>query len=157
MPQDYNIYIHSDEGKGVDIGKNTVPFANQENVDDNAFNSIKSGIQKAESIATGGFGGVINTGVAALGRAIPQIALIVAAGAVANKVVTTGFQHLECYTGNFEYSLGLNNFKAAIGRTLNPIGTFFKAQHIQAQAHKQNAAIREGNRLFGLTRTKIGV
>lgn len=157
MAENYNIYLHSDEGMGSDLGKTTVPFANQEKVDDNAFNTIKSGIQKAESIATGGFGGVINTGVAALGKVVPQIALVVAAGAVANKVMTTGFQHLECYTGNYAYSMGYNNFKAAIGRTLNPIGTFFKAQHIQAQAHKQNTAIREGNRLFGLTQTKIGV
>lgn len=157
MAENYNIYLHSDEGMGSDLGKSTVPFANQEKVSDNAFNTIKSGIQKAENIATGGFGGVINTGVAALGKVVPQIALVVAAGAVANKVITTGFQHLETYTGNFEYSLGLNNFKAGLGRTLNPIGTFFKVKHIQAQAYKENEAIREGNRLFGITQNKIGV
>lgn len=157
MAENYNIYLHSDEGMGSDLGKSTVPFANQEKVSDNAFNTIKSGIQKAENIATGGFGGVINTGVAALGKVVPQIALVVAAGAVANKVITTGFQHLETYTGNFEYSLGLNNFKAGLGRALNPIGTFFKVKHIQAQAYKENEAIREGNRLFGITQNKIGV
>lgn len=157
MAQDYNIYIHSNEGTGSNLRKTTVPFANQESVDDNAFQTVQKGIKEAEELATNGFGGVVNTGVAALGRAIPQIAMIVAAGAVANKVITTGFQHLETYTGNFEYSLGLNNFKAALGRTLNPVGTFFKVKHIQAQAHKENEAIREGNRLFGITQNKIGV
>lgn len=157
MAENYNIYLHSNEGMGSDLGKATVPFANQQNVDDNAFNTVRKGIQQAENLATHGFGGVINTGVAALGRALPQIALVVAAGAVVDKVLTTGFQHLETYTGNFNYSLGMNNFKAALGRTLNPIGTFFKTMHIQAQANKQNAAIRENNRLFGITQTKIGV
>lgn len=157
MAQDYNIYIHSNEGIGSDISKTTVPFTNQKSVDDNAFNTVNAGIKKAEEIATNGFGGIVNTGVAMLGKTIPFVATAVMLGVVADKVMTTGFQHLECYTGNYAYSMGYNNFKAAIGRTLNPIGTFFKAQHIQAQAHKQNAAIREGNRLFGLTQTKIGV
>lgn len=157
MAQDYNIYIHSNEGTGSDISKTTVPFTNQKSVDDNAFNTVNAGIKKAEELATNGFGGIVNTGVAMLSKAVPFVATAVMLGVVADKVITTGFQHLETYTGNFEYSLGLNNFKAGIGRTLNPIGTFFKVKHIQAQAHKENEAIREGNRLFGITQNKIGV
>lgn len=157
MAENYNIYLHSDEGTGSNISKTTVPFANQENVDDNSFNSVKRGIQQAEQIATHGFGGIVNTGVSMLSKAFPIVATVVALGVVTDKVLTTGFSHLQTYTGNFEYSLGMNNFKAAIGRTLNPVGTFFKSMHIQAQAYKKNEEIRETNRLFGITQTKIGV
>lgn len=157
MAQDYNIYIHSNEGTGSNLRKTTIPFANQESVDDNAFQTVQKGIKEAEEIATNGFGGIINTGVAKLGKAFPIVAGVVMAGVVTDKVMTTGFGHLESYTGNFEYAMGYNNFKAAVGRALNPIGTYFKAKHIQAEANKQNDAIMKQNRLFGLTQTKIGV
>lgn len=150
MP-DYNIFIHTNNEGGM--SNKTKPWANQENGGGengaNAFTVGTNVINGASSFASSGFTPYAETGVSQLSKVAPAIALGVTVAKLADKVMTTGFNHLETYTGHYEYSLELNNFKTALHNVMNPIGTFMKVLHRQYQFKLQNQRLDQERTLVG--------
>lgn len=119
MAQDYHIYLHSDSNGGSrsTSGGHTKPFSVQK---DESFGSM---IQPAKQVMSNvANGNVVNTGVSALAKVAPWVAVVVAAVKIADKVVSTGFAHQEEYTGDYTNNVALNNFKTQISNAMNPIG-----------------------------------
>ena len=152
---DYNIYIHSYSentgGSGSEPGFSLVkPWSNQPATGGVAsFQTFQNVAHNAEQIATVGFAPYINTGVAALGKVVPAIAIIYAVAKIADKIVTTGLEHVETYTGHYEYSMGWNNFKTDIANTVNPIGVAIKNYKRQKEYDLKNLQIEQERKLVG--------
>ena len=140
---DYHIYIHSNEGSS--LASNTQP---KEETMGGAF-TAKSAFKGAQQFASGGFSSAINTGVAALSKAVPVVAAAVVAVKVVDGVLTTGFKHLESYTGNYQYSMEYNNFKTNIGYAINPIKLLKKQLEIHFESQKFNNKQKEYRSLMG--------
>lgn len=148
---DYHIYLHSNEKQS--LASHTQP---KEEVMDGAFSSnLKSAFGQAQTFATSGFSSYIQTGVAALSKAIPFVAAVVVAAKITDKVLTTGFGHLESYTGHYEYAMGYNNFKTNMNMAINPIGTLIRQTHIDKQNEMHNKRQNEIRSLYG--EQKVGV
>lgn len=163
MAQDYNIYIR---GKSTtDQGTiDTVPFDNRPGIVDGSEESvapfIQKGISEAEDVLGGGFSSAINTGVAMLTKAVPWLALLYTATKITDKVITTGATHMEDYTGNYNFSMGLNNLKTTINNVINPAGYGTKVLHFEMQANKERKRIEQEKQLIGnsmLGKVKIGI
>lgn len=154
---DYKIYIHSyAEGGGTTAP--TKPWDNQpSNGETSPFEVAENAIQKTQQFATSGFSSAANTGVATLSRAFPAVALAVVAAKVAESILTTGFQHVETYTGHYEYSMGFNNFKTAVSNAFNPMGVWFKNMHREYQFNLQNKRIEQERTLVGNSILSISV
>ena len=144
MP-DYHIYLHSNEGSSLQ--NNLQPKDSKESM--GGVFSVKGAYNKISQFASGGFSSVINTGVATLSKAIPIVAVGVVMMKVADSVLETGFQHLESYTGNYQYSMGYNNFKAVLGMAVNPIKAVKTQLHIMAEQKKFNEKQKEYRTLMG--------
>ena len=142
MAQDYHIYIH-DTNSGS--GNKTTPFSAKTN-ESSFATKINTGIKKVQGVLNGS---VVNTGVAALSKAIPIIATALIIGKITDKVLTTGFAHQEEYTGNYENNVNYNNFKAAISNAFHPIRTVLARVHMEKQVEKNNKEIAQQNRLIG--------
>jgi len=142
---DYHIYLHSNEGSS--LASNTQPKDSSETLG-GAF-SVKGAIGDMQKFASSGFNSAINTGVAALGKAVPIVAGAVVAAKIADSVLTTGFKHLESYAGNYQYSMEYNNFKTNIGYLMNPIKLLKKQIQIHFETQKFNNKQREYRTLMG--------
>ena len=163
MAQDYNIWIHGNMVSNPGV-KNTTPFESRQGAEDGESESlapfVANAIKTGENIATQGFKSVASKGVAALTKAIPWVAVAVVAGTIIDKVVGTGFNHLEDYTGDYRYSMTYDNAKTWIGNVLNPVGAALKVAHFDKQAEKERRRIAEENKLIGnsiIGKVKIGV
>lgn len=157
MPQDYHIYLHS---AGESTDNQTMPFDNRPkptggNTDPNSNGPsapfVMQSINTVDQIISGQdmVGKGINSGVAALAKASPWVAATIALGKVADKVITTGFEHLSTYRGRFEYSMEYNNAKVQFGNMFNPFKYLYNTYHTQKQYDLQNMKIQEQRRLTG--------
>lgn len=142
---DYHIYLHSNEGSSLQ--SNLQPKDSKESMG-GAF-GVKAAYGKISQFASGGFSGVINTGVSTLSKAIPIVAGVVIAAKVVDNVLEIGFQHLESYRGAYQYSMEYNNFKTALGVAINPIGYVKKSLHLQFEQKKFNEKQEEYRKLMG--------
>lgn len=146
MAQDYHIYIHDPNGaSGNGSGNKTTPFSAK-----SSDESFKTAVQQPYSIAKGlASGNGVSMGVSALTKVAPWVAVVVAAITTTDKVLTTGFGHLEEYTGDYSYNVNYNNFKTKLGMVLHPVKTYMTTRHKDAQWKKQNKEITQQNRLIG--------
>ena len=155
MGADYHIYLHSDSNGGSRStgGGHTKPFSVKK---DESFGSM---IQPAKQLMSNvANGNVVNTGVSALAKIAPWVAVVVAAVKIADKVVTTGFAHQEEYTGNYTNNVVYNNFKTQLSNAMNPIGWARKLVHNEFQFHKRELAREQEKVLLGnSTLQDIGV
>ena len=143
MSQDYHIYLHSNEGSS--LASNTQP---KEESMGGVF-SAKNTINDVQKFANSGFSSMINTGTAALSKAIPFVAVAVVGAKVADKVLSVGFHHLESYTGNYQFSMEYNNFKTIMGYVVNPVSLFKKQMQIHFEQQKFNNRQKEYRTLMG--------
>lgn len=151
MP-DYNIYIHAYGGNSGGDGEKspTRPWDNQvDSGDSSVFKSAQQLINQGQEIASSGFGSLINTGVSALVKAIPAIALIYTLGKVVDSVVNVTSQNIENYTGYYQFSVGLNNFKTITTNVINPIGMATKYIKTQIEYQKRNNQLEQQKLLVG--------
>lgn len=146
---DYHIYLHSNEGNSLQ--SNLQP---KDRSMGGAF-SVKSAYNAVNKFVSSGFSSVINTGVAALSKAIPIVAGVMIAGKIADNILETGFHHLESYTGNYQYSMEYNNFKTVVGMIINPMKAVRAQLHIVNEQKKFNDKQKEYRTLMG--ETYIGV
>ena len=142
MAQDYHIYIH-DTNSGS--GNKTTPFSAKTN-ESSFATKINTGIKKIQGVLNGS---VVNTGVAALSKAIPIVATALIVGKITDKVLTTGFAHQQEYTGVYKNNVNWNNFKNSIHNIFHPIQYGLSVLHQNAQINKQNKEIEQQNRLIG--------
>lgn len=145
MGQDFHIYLHSNEG--TSLQSNVQPKDSKESMG-GAF-SVKAAYNKINQFASSGFSGIINTGVAALSKALPIVAVGVIAAKVVDNVLETGFHHLESYAGNYKYSMEYNNFKTVAGMIINPIKAAQTQMHLHFEQKKFNDKQREYRTLMG--------
>ncbi len=145
MGGDYHIYLHSEEQST--LASNTQP---KDDALGGAFKPTNF-MKDIKQFGKSGFSSFINTGVSNLSKALPIVGTVVAAGAVTNKVLTVGFEHLSNYTGHYEYSMGFNNFKTTISHVINPIGYVKQLVHRQFEINKQNQEIELQSQLLGET------
>ena len=146
MGADYHIYLH-DAGSGSSGnggGNKTTPFSAKQ---DTPFSTkaLKT-VSQAKNMVNGG---LVNTGVAALTKVIPAVAVAIAVAKVTDKILTTGFAHQREYTGYYKNDMNWNNFKAEFNAVMHPIRTVYNYFHQQAQFKKQNLHIEQQNRLIG--------
>ena len=153
---DYNIYIHANgSGGGGNATSKTTPWSNQEGSgggggdESSVFQTAQNVLSKGEGFATSGFSGVVNQGISKLSKAYPWVGLVVAAGVVVDKVLTTGFQHVETYTGDYRYACGYNDLKAVVNAGLNPVGAYLNHEHRRKEFNKQNKKIEQEQTLVG--------
>ena len=142
---DYHIYLHSNEGNS--LASNTQPKDAEESM--GGVFTAKSVFKGVQQFANSGFSSAINTGVAALSKAVPIVAAAVIGIKVIDSVLTTGFKHLESYTGNYQYSMEYNNFKTNIGYAINPIKLLKKQMEIHFESQKFNNKQKEYRTLMG--------
>ena len=142
MAQDYHIYIH-DTNSGS--GNKTTPFSAKTN-ESSFATKINTGIKKFQGVLNGS---VVNTGVAALTKAVPIVATALIVGKITDKVLTTGFAHQQEYTGVYKNNVNWNNFKNSIHNIFHPIQYGLSVLHQNAQINKQNKEIEQQNRLIG--------
>lgn len=146
MGADYHIYIHGDSNGGSrsTSGGHTKPFSVKK---DESFGSmIQPAKQVMSSVANGS---IVNTGVSALAKVAPWVAVVVAAVKIADKVVSTGFAHQEEYTGDYTNNVMWNNFKATINMIVNPVGLARKLIHNEFQFKKRELAREQEKVLLG--------
>ena len=159
MPN-HNIYIYANQGSGNNGGNTQfTPFGARDK-DGMSGDQIMSAYGKVSSFANGGFSSAINGGIGMLVRASPYIAAAVVAAKVTDKVVTTGFDHLEEYVGDYRFDMAWNNFKTSLTNSINPVGLMFKQAHRHFQFQKRNKEIQMQRTLIGNTLIndgKIGV
>lgn len=156
MP-DYNIYIRDLTG-GSGSASPTSPAKSEE--EPSGAEIFLKGASAVKSFASSGASNFINSGVASVSKVIPAIAIAVAALKTTDKILTTGFSHLEDYTGNYQYAMAYNNIKTGLGNFINPVGYLLNEAHRQAQFDKQNKRIQQERTLIGnsqLTTYKVGV
>ena len=151
MGESYHIYLHSNEGNS--LASNTQPKSAEESMG-GAF-SVKSAFKGAQQFASSGFSSTINTGVSALSKAVPAVAVAVIAAKVIDSVLETGFKHLQSYTGNYQYSMGYNNFKTVVGYIINPVSLLKKSMELHFEQQKFNDKQKEYRTLMG--ESTIGV
>lgn len=140
---DYHIYLHSNEENSM--ASNTQP---KEETMGGVFKPMTV-LNKANQFATSGFSSVVNSGVATLTKVLPAVAVGIFALKTADKVLTTGFHHLESYAGNYKYSMEYNNFKTVMGMVMNPVSIATKSLHLMFEQKKFNDKQREYRTLMG--------
>lgn len=143
MATDYHIYLHSDTTNSG--GNKTTPFSAKTN-ESSFATKINTGIKKVQGVLNGS---VVNTGVAALTKAVPIVATALIVGKITDKVLTTGFAHQQEYTGVYKNNVNWNNFKNSIHNIFHPIQYGLSVLHQNAQINKQNKEIEQQNRLIG--------
>ena len=101
-----------------------------------------------------------NSGISTTKKVFPYVALAASTVLIADKILTTGFNHLAEYTGRYEYSIGMNNFNTAVNHALHPVKYAFTIARRNAQWRKQNREIEESSKLIGdsiFSNKKVGV
>lgn len=140
---DYHIYLHSNEGNS--LANNTQPKDAEESM--GGVFVPKTFIKDANKIANMSAGGLFKTGAAELVKVHPQAALAVAAVKGTEKVLSTGFEHLQSYTGNYEFSMEFNNFMTIINMT--PVSVIYKSIKLNYQTKKFNDKQQAFRELMG--------
>lgn len=140
---DYHIYLHSNEGNS--LASNTQPKDAEESM--GGVFVPKTFIKDANKIANMSAGGLFKTGAAELAKVHPQAALAVAAVKGTEKVLSTGFEHLQSYTGNYEFSMEFNNFMTIINMT--PVSFIYKSIKLNYQTKKFNDKQQAFRELMG--------
>lgn len=142
MPNDYHIYLHSNEGSS--LTSNTQP---KEDAMGGVFRptSVIRDIQRYSQQAN--ISSLVKTGAAELSKAVPYVALGVAAAKGVEKVLSTGFEHLASYTGNYQYSMEFNNFMTIIKMT--PVSLIYRNIKINFQTKKFNDKQQAFRELMG--------
>ena len=146
MAQDYHIYIHSKSDGSS--GSKTQPFSAKSDGDSSFKTSASQAYKAGQTIASGQ---TVSTGVAALSKAVPAIAIAIAAIKITDRILETGFSHVKDYTGIYKYSVGYSNFKTVMTSILNPLGYIKSVLHETAQRNKINKEIVQQNNLLGDT------
>ena len=155
---DHKIYIYS-QGNVMSLGgdeNGSSPFtpfamAGEGGGSNQGVATFQKGIQQAQGFVQSGFKGLINTGVAALGRVFPWAVLVYMAIKTADSIITSGLEHISQYTGDYKYNLNFNNWKTTVSNAINPIGMFISAQTRYMQMQKNNFALQEQRTLVGRT------
>ena len=140
---DYHIYLHSNEGNS--LASNTQPKDAEESM--GGVFVPKTFIKDANKIANMSASGLFKTGAAELAKVYPQAALAVAAVKGTEKILSTGFEHLQSYTGNYEFSMEFNNFMTIINMT--PVSVIYKSIKINHQTKKFNDKQQAFRELMG--------
>jgi len=140
---DYHIYLHSNEGNS--LASNTQPKDAEESM--GGVFVPKTFIKDANKIANMSAGGLFKTGAAELAKVHPYAALAVAAVKGTEKVLSTGFEHLQSYTGNYEFSMEFNNFMTIINMT--PVSFIYKSIKLNYQTKKFNDKQQAFRELMG--------
>lgn len=152
MSQDYHIYLHGVGGGSG--GDKTKSFDNRgKDFQSKMSGFFGNGENKEEEMAEA-------EGISALAKSVPVLAIIAAAYKISEKVLTASAGFLETYTGNHQFSMGVNNFFTATGNVLNPIGWAKKEITFQLENQKHNKRVEQTRQLIGhsvLTRIKEGV
>ena len=165
MAQDYYIYIKGGgfggSGGGASQFDNTKPFANRESYygDDETSNFVPNtmnAINKTQSFLAEGFKGAMDTGVAALAKAVPWIAIVIAAAKITDKITTAVGDGFSTYNGNYEFSMQYNNVKASLSNFINPIGYAINQRRLHEQWNLQNKEIQQRQNLTGAI-TRVGI
>ena len=141
---DYHIYLHSNEGNS--LASNTQPKDAEETM--GGVFVPKTFIKDVNKYANMSAGGLFKTGAAELAKVHPQAALAVAGVKVTEKVLSTGFEHLQSYTGNYEFSMGFNNFMTIFVNT-TPVTAIYKSIKINQQTKKFNDKQQAFRELMG--------
>lgn len=138
MP-DYHIWIH---GNGIDGENGGSPFKPQT-------------LQKQSDLSN--FQTLINESF--VEKASPYVAIGLAVAKTTDKILTTGFDHLSNFTGNYQYSMAFNNVKSFIGATLNPVGVAYNTIKRTFEINKYEKRVNEQRQLVGSYRfnRKVGV
>jgi len=157
---DHKIYIYAAGGIKQGGGDSAfTPFSNQDE-NSNFSSTFSKTVSQVENYAVNGYGSVVNGGIAALAKIAPQVAVVYLAVKVADKVTSTGANHLQEYTGDYRFAIEYNNFKVGIKNTLNLGGLMLDTAHKAFQFQKRNAEIQIQRTLVGNTTIndgKIGV
>jgi len=157
MP-DYNIFIHTSNEGGM--SSKTKPWANQENGGGDSGSGVFTVPKSSFEMSNGEMsmeGASTETGAAALGKVSVVAAIAVTAVKVTDKILTSGFSHLETYTGHYEYSMNLNNFKTTINNIFNPFKLAMNYGRRESQFHLQNQRIEQERTLVGNSLLNISV
>lgn len=157
MPQDYHIYIHSLGGSGGGNGTSkTKPF-NARSQEEQESGSIAGAIKEFGNLGNQAEG-LISEGISALSEALPMVAIGVAAYQVASKILSVGANHLETYTGNYRFAMGVNNCITSVNNFINPIGLAKKEIHRAFEFDKTNKSIEQTRMLINYSsRIKEGI
>lgn len=164
--QDYNIYLHATSE--VDDSNKTKPSVNrteEKNADGtfrdgsalDSFTKVKDTIS---SFASSGFEGIVSDGIAKLGKIFPAVAIAYAILKISDSVIDTTASYINNYTGNYEFSIGYNNFKAGLKNVLLPVSYAKRQFDLSLELEKQNTRISEERNLVGsatMRNMKIGI
>ena len=121
---DYNIYIHDVSSNSNGLSSKTTPFSNQSEEENpaSAFSSKVTGaFNKSQQFASSGFSGEIQQGIAILAKAVPWVAIVVAAIKITDKILTTSADLTASANGDYRFQMAYNNVKTIIGNVINPI------------------------------------
>ena len=140
---DYHIYLHSNEGNS--LASNTQPKDAEESM--GGVFVPKTFIKDVNKYANMSASGLFKTGAAELAKVYPQAALAVAAVKGTEKILSTGFEHLQSYTGNYEFSMEFNNFMTIINMT--PVSVIYKSIKLNYQTKKFNDKQQAFRELMG--------
>lgn len=166
MAQDYNIYIHGNghNGNGGSATRKTTPFdvrpAEETAMSDSIAPFVSDAAKQTNDFLQNGVNSVVNSGISTLGKASPWIALGIGLTKGVESVAKTGFEHLETYTGNYQYAMGLHNLETTIGNALNPVGYMTKQIRYRAQARIEQRKIDQERTLIGnsmFNKVKVGI
>jgi len=149
---DYNIYIHDTSSRGNGLSSKTTPFANQGEGESpvEAFSgNVVSAFNKGQQFASGGFGNMIQQGVATLSKVVPWVAIAVAAWKITDKVLTTIGDTQATYFGETQFKMGWNNVKTIMSNVINPLGYTKNLIFQNLENRKQNFQTQATNMLVG--------
>ena len=165
--QDYNIYLHATSE--YDDSNKTRPIINQPvqntNIDEttrdtsalDTFTKVKSSIS---SFASSGYSGLVNQGIAFLGKVMPAVALVYAIGKTLDSIVDKTTNAIETYTGHFQYSMAFNNYSAGIRNIMNPVSYTINQMRHSWFIQNENLKIEQNRTLVGsatMRNIKIGI
>lgn len=126
MATDYYIWIKSKGGNGFQSeSENTKPFDSRENENGEGGSLapyVSKTLNAAQSFSNGGFQSALNTGVSAITKAFPWIAIAIAVSKMAMNEVSTQFSNINEFNGDYRFQTAFDNVKAAMGNIINPFG-----------------------------------
>lgn len=154
MAQDYYIWIKSKGGTSgfQSESENTKPFdIRAEEGGDSLAPFVSKGLNEAQSFSNGGFQSALNTGVSAITKAFPWIAVAMAVGKMALNQVSTEFSNINEFNGDYRFQTAFDNIKATAGNIINPIGLAKYNYQFIEQKKKEDQATEIRRTLTGAT------
>lgn len=152
---DYHIYLHGVGGSNSNSpSMKTTPFANrQEKASDggdiSSASFVQQGMQRVYSVTTQGGSQFVSQGASLLKKASPWIALAIATFQISSQVVKERMQYQETFTGDYSFSMGLNNFVTGFQNLLNPYGHWRYQENRNLQFFNQNRRLEQQKSLVG--------